>query len=152
MVIKKILILYHSQQYGHLHTMAEAMAEGIQKMGAEATLFNTNHSRFNIEEYRHYDAIAVGSPDYFSYIAGTLKTFLDDWFLAKSREPAGLVNKPVALFLSYDRGGRARQSLEMLFSRLGKQVGSIVECDGEPDSAVRAACRDLGAKLVQAIP
>ena len=132
--------------------MAEAMAEGIQKMGAAATLFNTNHSRFNIEEYRHYDAIAVGSPDYFSYIAGTLKTFLDDWFLAKSREPAGLVNKPVALFLSYDRGGRARQSLEMLFSRLGKQVGSIVECDGEPDSAVRAACRDLGAKLVQAIP
>jgi multimeric flavodoxin WrbA len=131
--------------------MAESMAEGVQRVGAEVTLFNTNHGRFNIEDYRLYDAVAVGSPDYFSYIAGTLKTFLDDWFLAKSREPQGLVDKPFALFLSYDRGGRARQSLEMLFSRLGKQVGSIVECDGEPDSAVKAACRELGAKLAQSI-
>ncbi len=60
--------------------MAEAFAEGIQKAGGEATLHNTNHSRYNIEEYRQFDAVAIGSPDYFSYIAGTLKTFLDDWF------------------------------------------------------------------------
>lgn len=150
--MKQILVLYHSQQYGHLHTMAEAVAKGIQSAGAEATLFNTNFSRYNIEEYRQYDGIAIGSPDYFSYIAGTLKTFLDDWFLAKEREPEGLIHKPVALFLSYDQGGRARQALEMLFSRLGKQVGSIVECDGEPDRFVKAACRELGIKLVQAIP
>jgi NAD(P)H dehydrogenase (quinone) len=150
--MKKILVLYHSQQYGHLHIMAEAVARGVQSVDAEATLFNTNFARYNIEDYRHYDAIAVGSPDYFSYIAGTLKTFLDDWFLAKERGPEGLVHKPVALFLSYDQGGRARQPLEMLFSRLGKQIGSIVECDGEPDKIIEAACQELGTKLVEAIP
>ena len=147
--MKKILVLYHSQQYGHIHMMAEAIAEGIQEAGAEPTLFNTNHNRFNIEEYRHYDGIAIGSPDYFSYVAGTLKTFLDDWFLAKSRNPKGLIQKPYALFLSYDRVGRARQALEMLFSRLGTQVGGIVEYDGEPDDVILTACRDLGAKLAQ---
>ena len=150
--MKQILVLYHSQQYGHLHTMAEALAKGIQSAGAEATLFNTNFARYNIEDYRRYDAIAIGSPDYFSSVAGTLKTFLDDWFLAKERDPKNLVHKPVALFLSYDQGGRARQPLEMLFSRLGKQVGSIVECSGEPDRYVKAACRELGTKLVHAIP
>lgn len=149
--MKKILVLYHSQQFGHLHMMAEAFAEGIREAGAEATLHNTNHGRYNIEDYRQFDGVAIGSPDYFSYIAGTLKTFLDDWFLAKSREPEGLIHKPYALFLSYDHVGRARQALEMLFSRLGNQVGSIVECDGEPDEATLAACRGLGTKLVQAI-
>ncbi|QRN82499.1 flavodoxin family protein [Chloroflexota bacterium] len=149
--MNKILVLYHSQQFGHLHMMAEAFAEGIQKAGGEATLHNTNHSRYNIEEYRQFDGVAIGSPDYFSYIAGTLKTFLDDWFLAKSREPQGLTHKPYVLFLSYDHVGQARQALEMLFSRLGTQVGSIVECDGEPDEATLAACRELGAKIVQAI-
>jgi len=131
--------------------MAEAIAKEAIQAGAEATLFNTNHGRFNIEDYRHYDAIAIGSPDYFSYIAGTLKTFLDDWFLAKSRNSEGLVGKPYVLFLSYDRVGQARQALEMLFGRLGHQVGSIVECDGEPDEPILAACRNLGVKLVQEI-
>jgi NAD(P)H dehydrogenase (quinone) len=145
----RILVLYHSQQFGHLHMMAEAIAEGIQEAGAEPTLFNASRSRFNIEDYRRYDAIAIGSPDYFSYVAGTLKTFLDDWFLAKSRNPKGLLRKPYALFLSYDGVGRARQALEMLFSRLGSQVGGIVECDGEPDAIILTACRDLGAKLAR---
>ena len=149
--MKRILVLYHSQQFGHLHLMAEAFAEGIREAGAEPTLHNANHSRFNIEDYRQFDGVAIGSPDYFSYVAGTLKTFLEDWFLAKNRKPEGLTNKPYALFLSYDHVGRARQSLEMLFSRLGNQVGSIVECDGEPDEATLAACHSLGAKLVRAI-
>lgn len=129
--------------------MAEAFAEGIQEASAEPSLFNASRGRFNIEDYRHFDAIAIGSPDYFSYVAGTLKTFLDDWFLAKSRNSEGLLQKPYALFLSYDGVGRARQSLEMLFSRLGSQVGNIVECNGEPDEIVLAACRDLGAKLAR---
>ncbi len=149
--MKSILVLYHSQQFGNIHMMAEAFKDGIQEAGAKATLHNTNQNRFNIEEYRQYDAIAIGSPDYFSYIAGTLKTFLDDWFLAKSRNPEGLTHKSYALFHSYDQVGRARQPLEMLFSRLGTQVGSIVECDGEPDEATLAACRGLGAQLVQAV-
>lgn len=149
--MKRILVVYHSQQFGHLHIMAEAFAEGIQEAGGQATLHNTNHSRFNIEEYRQFDGVAIGSPDYFSYVAGTLKTFLDDWFLAKTRNPEGLLGKPYALFLSYDRVGRARQALEMLFSRLGNQVGSIVECDGEPDDTILSACRVLGNKLTQKI-
>ena len=147
----KILVLYHSQQHGHVETMAQALAKGAHETGVDVITFNMNTDRYNIEHFRQFDAVAIGSPDYFSYIAGTLKTFLDDWYLAKSADPTGLLDKPYALFMSYDDAGRARQPFEMLFSRLGRQVGSIVECDGEPDEIVRLACRDLGRKLAEAI-
>lgn len=58
--------------------MAEAIAEGARAAGADVTLVNTNEQRLDIEVYRRFDAVAFGSPDYYSYIAGTLKTFLDD--------------------------------------------------------------------------
>jgi multimeric flavodoxin WrbA len=147
----KILVLYHSQQYGHVEKMAQALAEGAREAGVEVITFNTNTDRYNIEDFRQFDAVAIGSPDYFSYIAGTLKTFLDDWFLAKSEDPTGLIDKPIALFMSYDEAGRARLPFEMLFSRLGKQVGSIVECDGEPDKVACSACWALGRKLAESI-
>jgi NAD(P)H dehydrogenase (quinone) len=147
----KILVLYHSQQYGNLEKMARSVAEGAEKAGAEVTLFNANHARFNIADYPDYDAVAIGSPDYFSYVAGTLKTFLDDWQIAKSKGAAGLSDKPVALFMAYDRVGHARQPLEMLFTKLGPQVGSTVDCDGPPTKIVHYACYDLGVKLTRAV-
>jgi multimeric flavodoxin WrbA len=146
----KVLVLYHSQQHGNVERMAKALAKGAQDAGAKVTAVNVNNSRYDIKDYRQYDAVAVGSPDYFSYIAGTLKTFLDDWYLAKLDNPTGLTDKPLALFMSYKEAGRARQPLEMLFSRLGEQVGSIVDCDGEPDEWVDYACWDLGRKLAEA--
>ena len=53
------LIIYHSQQHGNTGKMAETVAEGF---GEGATLWNTNEERF--------DVIAVGTPDYFSYMTG----------------------------------------------------------------------------------
>jgi multimeric flavodoxin WrbA len=147
----KILVLYHSQQYGHVEKMAESLIEGASLAGIEVTRFNTNQARFPIDEYRQYDAVAVGTPDYFSYIAGTLKTFLDDWYLAKNEDSDGLIHKPMALFLAYQGGGWARQPFEMLFSHLGHQVGGIVECDGEPTPIILYACRDLGRKLAETV-
>ena len=82
-----ILVLYHSQQYGNTEAMAKAVAAGAQGAGAEVTLHNANEERFDVSRYRACDAAAFGTPDYYSYIAGTLKVFLDDWFLAKQRDP-----------------------------------------------------------------
>lgn len=147
----KILVLYHSQQYGNLEKMARSVAEGCEAIGAEVTLFNANQNRFHIADYGQYDAVAIGSPDYFSYIAGTLKTFLDDWQIAKSEDTTDLLNKPVALFMAYDQAGHARQPLEMLFSKLGPQIGSTVDCDGTPTDTVLYACYDLGCKLARAV-
>ena len=147
--MKNILVLYHSQQYGNTEAMAKAVAESAQAAGAKVTLFNTNEKRFDIETYRNYDAIAVGTPDYYSYFAGTLKVFLDDWFFAKRANANGLTDKPVALFYSHGGGGAVCVPFEKLFLRLGEQVGSTVESMGSPSAGVLERCKSLGKQLAE---
>ena len=147
----KVLVLYHSQEFGNTAAMAEAIAEGVRSSGAEVELFNTNDGRASMEQYRTASAVAFGSPDYYSYIAGGLKVFLDDWHIAKQSNPGGLTGKPYALFYSHGGGGKVRGPLEKLFAGAGTQVGQTVESKGAPDAAVLAACRQLGADLANAV-
>ena len=148
--MSSILVLYHSQEYGNTHAMAEAIAEGAQSAGADVTLLNANERRITLDEYRAYDAVAFGTPDYFSYFAGTMKVFLDDWYIARKANPARLSDKPYALFLSHGGGGRAKQPFEELFKRMGMKVGATVTSSGRPTPSTLDACRALGQQLAQA--
>ena len=145
-----ILVLYHSQEHGNTGAMADAVAEGAKKADTEVTLVNTNQQRLDIESYRGFDAVAFGSPDYYSYIAGGLKVFLDDWHIARQANADGLTDNPYALFYSHGGGGRVRDVLENLFERMGTKVGQTVESKGAPDEQVLAVCRELGAQLAEA--
>jgi multimeric flavodoxin WrbA len=146
-----LLVLYHSQEYGNTAAMAEAAAEGARAAGAEVTLINTNEQRLDIEQYRRFDAVAFGSPDYYSYIAGGLKVFLDDWYIAQKSNRQGLTDKPYGLFYSHGGGGAVRGPLEDLFGRMGSKIGKTIESRGKPNTAVLGACRDLGRQLANAV-
>lgn len=142
-----ILVLYHSQEHGNTGAMAQAIAAGAKAAGADVTLVNTNKTRMDIEQYRTFDAVAFGSPDYYSYIAGGLKMFLDDWYIAKQTDGAGLTGKHYALFYSHGGGGAVRGVLENLFHDMGTKVGETVESEGRPNKTVLQACRKLGVQL-----
>lgn len=146
-----LLVLYHSQEYGNTKAMAEAVAEGAQAAGAKVTLVNTNEKRLDIEEFRLFDAVAFGSPDYYSYIAGGLKVFVDDFYIARKVNRQGLEDKPYGLFYSHGGGGRVREQFEDLFRRLkiGSKVGKTIESYGGPNSKVLEECRKLGQQLVE---
>lgn len=144
-----ILVLYHSQQYGNTEKMARAVADGARSAGAAVTVHNANTARFEVEHYRDFDAAAFGSPDYFSYMAGTLKVFLDDWYMAKTGDDTGLVDKPFGLFYSHGGGGAVKSVLELLFARLGYQVGKTVESLRTPTSRTLDQCRELGRQLAE---
>lgn len=79
--MKRILVVFHSQQYGNTKILAEAVAEGIRRAGAEARLVNAHEQRLALADYLDADAIALGTPDYYSYPAGTIKTLFDDLYL-----------------------------------------------------------------------
>jgi flavorubredoxin len=149
--MKTMLVLYHSQEYGNTAAMAAAVGEGARAAGAEVTLVNTNEQRLDLEQYRQFDAVAFGSPDYFSYIAGGLKVFMDDWYIAGKSNRRGLEGKPYGLFYSHGGGGSVRGPLEELFSRMGSKVGKTIESYGKPNEDVLKACRELGRLLAQAI-
>lgn len=142
------LVLYHSQQYGNTEKMADAVAHGLKDSGCNVTCHNTNNQRYPIDQYGMFDVVAFGTPDYFSYLAGTLKTFLDDWYLHRNKP--GFKGKPYGLFLSHGGGGRAIDSLS-LFRYLGTQVGKPVISVGSPNEQVIKLCRDLGKELAQSV-
>ena len=144
--MKRALVLFHSQQYGNTEKMANAVADGLIDAGCSVTLHNSNTERYPIEEYGGYDVVALGTPDYFSYMAGTLKTFLDDWYL--HRNQPGYKGKPYALFMSHGGGGRAKDTLNV-FRHIGTHVGNMVISSGSPSEAVLRQCRELGMELAK---
>ncbi len=90
----KVLVLYYSS-YGHLETMAEAVAEGARGAGAtvdikrvpetaplevaKAAHFKLEQSApiAKIDDLAHYDAIIVGTPTRFGRMASQMASFLD---------------------------------------------------------------------------
>jgi NAD(P)H dehydrogenase (quinone) len=143
----KILVLYHSQEYMNTVKMAEAVTKGARDGGAEVIAVNTHEERLDIEVYRTCDAVAIGSPDYYSYIAGGLKMFFDDWYIVKGKNAEGLENKPVGIFFSHGGGGKVRGPLETLALKLGPQVGQTIESRGAPDDDIVGKCEALGKEL-----
>ena len=92
--MSKVLVLYYSS-YGHIETMAEAVAEGARSTGAtvdikripetapkevaEAAHFKLDQKApvAAIAELADYDAIIVGTPTRFGRIASQTASFLD---------------------------------------------------------------------------
>lgn len=148
----KALVLYHSQEFGNTKKMAEAVAEGLKEAGCQYVLFNTNEDRFDVPSLAHFDCVAIGSPDYFSYVAGGLKTFMDDHYVHDVRKKTqGIKGKPYALFYSHGGGGRVKDVMVKLFSRIGTQVGEPLGSHGAPSEDIIKRCRELGKQLASAV-
>ena len=90
----KVLVLYYST-WGHVETMAKAVAEGAKAAGAEVTLKRVPetmpeetakaiHAKTNQDapvanpaELADYDAIIFGTPTRFGNMCGQMRNFLD---------------------------------------------------------------------------
>jgi flavorubredoxin len=131
--------------------MAEAVAEGIKAAGCQVDLFNTNEGRFDITQFPQYNCAAFGSPDYYSYVAGGMKTFMDDHYIHDVRKGLeGLKEKPYVLFYSHGGGGRVRDAMLGIFKRVGTLIGEPVGSRGRPNPEVLEKCRALGKELAEA--
>jgi len=92
--MSKVLVLYYSS-YGHIETMAQAVAEGARSTGAsvdikrvpetapleiaKASHFKLDQSApvATIDELPNYDAIIVGTPTRFGRMPAQMASFLD---------------------------------------------------------------------------
>jgi multimeric flavodoxin WrbA len=148
--MSKILVIYHSQQYGNTKILAEALADGVREAGAEVKLINTNEHRVTLEEFLATDGFAIGTPDYFSYVAGTIKTFFDDIYLWDQSGKA-VKGKPSVLFFSCGGGGKVKQPFKSLVDRFFQQVGETVGSERPIGNEEKKKCLALGKELVQAL-
>jgi len=143
----KVLIVYHSLG-GSTRKMAEAVAEGARGVsGAEVTVKTGLDA--TIDDLLGCDAIAVGSPDYFSYMAGGLKDFFDRTYYPSQGKVAG---KPAVAFGS--AGGPAEKILGILDQAIGwfkfRKIAASVGASGGVAPGVLVECRELGRKLAEA--
>ena len=92
--MSKVLVLYYST-YGHMETMANAMAEGARSTGAAvdikrvpetvpADIARNAHFKLDpaapvatVADLEHYDAIIVGAPTRFGRMPAQMAAFLD---------------------------------------------------------------------------
>ena len=145
--MKKVLVIYHSQQFGNTKMLAEALADGVREAGADVELINTNERRVTMKEFLSADAVALGTPDYFSYVAGTIKTLFDDIYLwDKAGEPVKA--KPAVLFLSHGGGGKVREPLNSFGQRFFTKVGETAEFQRPISEEAKKTCYELGKQLV----
>lgn len=111
----KVLVLYYSM-YGHVETMANAVAEGARGAGATVDVrrvpdtmsdeaLKAAHAKLDqqaplakVDELANYDAIIFGAPTRFGNMCGQMRNFLDQtgglWFQGK------LVGKVGSVFTS----------------------------------------------------
>lgn len=116
----KVLVLYYSM-YGHIETMANAVAEGAREAGAEVTVkrvpelmpedwaqaagakLDQAAAIAEPAELADYDAVIFGTPTRFGNMAAQMRNFLDQtgklWMEGK------LVGKVGSVFTSTGTGG-----------------------------------------------
>ena len=138
----KILVLYYSM-YGHVETMANAVAEGARRVsGAEVTIKRVpetmDASRFaqvggktdqpadeaTPDELTQYDAILFGTPTRFGNMSGQMRTFLDRtgglW------ASGALYGKIASVFSSTGTGGGQEQTITSTWTTLAHHGMVIV--------------------------
>jgi len=137
----KVLVLYYSM-YGHIETMARAVAEGAQKVdGVEVTVKRVpetmsgeaflkaggktqNTPQATPQELADYDAIIFGTPTRFGNMAGQMRTFLDQtgglW------ASGALHGKLASVFSSTGTGGGQEHTISSTWTTLAHHGMVIV--------------------------
>ncbi|MCE6965936.1 NAD(P)H:quinone oxidoreductase [Enterobacter sp. MW07] len=137
----KILVLYYSM-YGHVETMAQAVAEGARRIGGvEVTIKRVPETMpaevfanaggktqdtpvATPQELADYDAIIIGTPTRFGNMAGQMRTFLDQtgglW------TNGALRGKIASVFSSTGTGGGQEQTITSTWTTLAHHGMVIV--------------------------
>jgi len=142
----KVLVLYYSM-YGHIHRMAEAVAEGVREVkGAEAVLRRVPETLSDeileamgaleaqksmahvpvctVEELGEADAVIFGTPTRFGNMCGQMKQFLDAtgrlWFSGK------LVGKAAGVFTSSNAQHGGQESTILSFHIVLLHQGMVI--------------------------
>jgi NAD(P)H dehydrogenase (quinone) len=142
----RIAVVYYSKS-GNTEKMAELIAEGCRQVeGAEVEMVSLPGA--DIGAVSRTDGFAIGSPDYFSYVAGHVKTFYDEALPHKN----AISGKPYVAFGTHGGGAKVLESLERLSQAIGlRQVAPGIMCLGAPGPNEADAIRGLGRKLAEAV-
>lgn len=140
--MSKVAVVYWSGT-GNTETMAQAVAEGIKRKGAEVEFVSP--ADFGSSSIEDYDAIAFGCPAMGDEV---LEEYEFEPMFAEIE--GSLSGKKIALFGSYGWGdGQWMRDWE----ERCQEAGAVLVAEGlavneTPDDSALEECRSLGAALV----
>ena len=144
-----LLVVYYSKQ-GHTKRMAEAIGRGAERAGARVSVKAAEDCA--LADLTDADAIAVGSPTYFSNVAWQVKKLIDESIrLYGGRRLQGKVG---LAFTSSGTERDAKDCLKMIdlafrFHHGMTMVPGVLATDAEAADAVAERCEKAGAELAK---
>jgi NAD(P)H dehydrogenase (quinone) len=143
----KVMIIYYSGT-GNTKSMAEAVAEGAESVIGPGVIVKAAQDA-SVDDMVSADAIAIGTPDHFSYMNGYLKLLFDKGWLRRKE----LYGKVWAAFSSGGVDGvKSRESIEWVADHFKvKKIITGVSCAGKPTPEILDGCRKMGVSMVQAL-
>jgi len=160
--VVRVLVTYHSRS-GNTERMAEAVVEGAKLVAGTEVLLK-RVGQVTAEELFAADAVVVGSPVYWSNMAGEVKTFFDNWQFKFGVFPEfKMKNKIGAAFATGGQvsSGKEVTMLTMLAAMLGNQMivvsgggafGASATTEGDSpgiDAKELADARALGQRVAE---
>lgn len=158
----KVLVAYHSMT-GNTERMAQGIVDGARGVpGTVVTLKRVG--QVTAEDLFSTDALVIGSPVYWSNMAGEVKTFFDNWQLKFGVFPEFKMRDKVgAAFATGGQmaGGKELTMLSILSAMLGNQMivvsgggafGASATTEGDSpgiDAKELAAARELGQRVAE---
>ncbi|MCK4374566.1 MAG: NAD(P)H-dependent oxidoreductase [Candidatus Brocadiae bacterium] len=141
-----VLVVFHSQG-GNTKAAAEAVAQGAKDVAGTEVVLKEGLAATK-EDLLSCGALAVGTPDYFSYMAGGLKDFFDRTFYPTQ---GSITDKPCGIFVTHGGGGKALESVQSICGSFKfKIVGEPVLVKGAPDEEAKERLAGLGRSLAEA--
>jgi NAD(P)H dehydrogenase (quinone) len=158
----KVLIAYHSAT-GNTEQLARGVAEGVRHASNTVVVLK-RVGEVTSDDLLSADAIVLGTPVYWSNMAGPVKAFIDDWQLKFGVYPGfKLRNKVGAAFATGGQvsSGKEVALLTILAAMLGNQMivvggggafGASATTEGDSpgiDEKELAAARALGTRVAE---
>lgn len=137
----RLLVLYQSQS-GNTEALAQAVYEGAQlEQDIHIQLLRVQDA--GLKNLLQADALLLGCPENFGFMAGAMKDFFDRTFYPAQQQ---IIRLPYALFISAgnDGSGAIRQIDRILVGYPMKKIAEPVLCLGPAGEGELQACRDLG--------
>ena len=142
----KILVIYHSQT-GNTQKMAESVARGSDSINKVDVVLK-RASEATLKDLMECDGLAIGSPEYFGYMAGMIKDFFDRTY-HEARGKKEIFKKPYVVFISAGNDGSgALSSIERIC--IGYQLKKVYEpvvAKGEINQEILMRCEELGKTI-----
>ncbi len=141
-----LLLIYGGHEGGRTHQLVDAVLQGVQASGEAIEVRSLPALEATIDDLLWAQALLIGTPEHFGYMAGAVKDFMDRTFYPAEGKVDGL---PYAVFVSAGNDGTGAVSAvdRIALGYKWKKVAEPVIVVGDVTDQAQERCSELGQTI-----